>query len=60
MTYFAEPNYIGYDEWFDDNINPMDLINYTNEREFTNTVHEKFYLMGTKNLTIGSSENFFK
>ena len=59
MSYLAEPDYIEYDEWFDENINPIDLINYSNEAEFTNTVHEKFYQISTKNLNIGSSNKFF-
>ena len=25
MTYYAKPNHIQYDEWFDENIDPMDL-----------------------------------
>ena len=59
MSYFAEPNYIEYDEWFDTNIDPIDLINYSNEAEFTNSTHEKFYQMSAHNLTIGSSNNMF-
>ena len=43
MTYFAEPYNIEYDEWFDENIEPLDLINYSNEKEFSDSVHEKFY-----------------
>ena len=31
MAYFAEPNYIEYDLWFDSNINAVDLINYSDE-----------------------------
>ena len=58
MTYFAEPNNIQYDEWFDENIEPIDLLNYSNEKEFSDSVHEKFYRISTKNLTIGSSDNF--
>ena len=58
MTYYAKPDYIQYDEWFDENIDPLDLINYSNEGEFSNSVHEKFYELSTKNLTIGSSDNF--
>ncbi len=60
MTYFAEPNNIEYDEWFDENIEPLDLMNYSNEKEFSDSVHEKFYKISTKNLTIGSSNNFHK
>ena len=58
MTYFADPNHIEYDEWFDENIAPRDLLDYSNENEFSDSVHEKFYRMSTLNLTIGSSENF--
>ena len=59
MSYYAEPNFIEYDEWFDLNIDPIDLKNYSDEKKFTNSVHEKFYQLSTKNLTIGSSHNFF-
>ena len=59
MSYFAKPNYIEYDEWFDMNIDPIDLIDYANEAEFSDSVHEKFYKMATQNITIGSSNNFF-
>ena len=60
MSYFAEPNNIEYDEWFDENIEPLDLMNYSNEKEFSDSVHEKFYKISTQNLTIGSSDNFHK
>ena len=59
MSYFAKKNYIEYDEWFDSNIDPIDLINYTNESEFTNSIHEKFYQISIQNLIIGSSNNLF-
>ena len=59
MSYFAKPNYVEYDEWFDANIDPIDLIDYSNEGEFTNTMHEKFYQISSQNLTIGSSNIFF-
>ena len=58
MTYFADPNHIEHDEWFDENIDPLDLLDYSNENEFSDSVHEKFYRMSTLNLTIGSSYNF--
>ena len=58
MTYYAEPNYINYDEWFDVNIDPLDLVNYLNETEFTESVHQKFYKLSSQNLIIGSSNNF--
>ena len=60
MTYFAEPNNIEYDQWFDENIEPMDIMNYSNEKVFSDSVHEKFYQISNQNLTIGSSDNFHK
>ena len=59
MSYFAKPNFIEYDEWFDSNIDPIDLIDYSNESEFTNSIHEKFYQMSKNNIIIGSSNNLF-
>tara|TARA_Y100000994_G_C15483803_1_gene356466 strand:- start:384 stop:563 length:180 start_codon:yes stop_codon:yes gene_type:complete len=58
MSYYAKPNHIEYDIWFDANINPIDLIDYSNEAEFTNSIHEKFFQLSSQNLTIGSSSNF--
>ena len=58
MSYYAKSKYIEYDEWFDENIDPNDLIDYSNESEFTNSVHEKFYKLSTYNLSIGSSNYF--
>ena len=58
MSYFAEPNHIEYDAWFDENIDPVDLVNYSDEKEFSDSVHFKFHKLSTRNLTIGSSDNF--
>tara|TARA_B100000965_G_scaffold350528_1_gene324463 strand:- start:1226 stop:1471 length:246 start_codon:yes stop_codon:yes gene_type:complete len=55
MTYYAKSNYIQYDEWFDRNIDPMDL-EYEKEKKFSNSVHDKFYKMSSHNLIIGGSE----
>ena len=55
MSYFAKQNYIEYDAWFDANIDPLDLVNYLDEKKFSNSVHNKFYEISKKNLTIGSS-----
>ena len=55
MTYYAKPNYIQYDEWFDKNIDPIDL-EYEKEKKFINTVHEQFYKISNHNLIIGGSE----
>ena len=58
MTYFAKPNYIEYDAWFDKNIDPLELVDYLNEKEFSDSVHKKFFEISSKNLIIGSSDNF--
>ena len=57
MTYYVKPNFIQYDEWFDENIDPMDL-EYEQEKKFSNFVHEKFYKISNHNLLIGGSETF--
>ena len=59
MGYFAEPNNIKYDKWFDENIDIIDLANYSDEKEFSDSVHVKFQNISTRNITIGSSENFY-
>ena len=58
MSYFAEPNHIEYDAWFDENVEPIDLLNYSNEKDFSNLVHDKFHNISKRNLTIGASDNF--
>ena len=55
MTYYAKPNYIQYDEWFDNNIDPCEL-EYEKEKKFSDSVHEMFYKMSKHNLIIGRSE----
>ena len=59
MGIFAKSNYIEYDKWFDENIDPIDLLNYSDETVFSDSVHEKFYKISKFNLTIGSSNNNF-
>ena len=58
MSYFAEPNHIEYDAWFDENIDPLDLMDYSDEKEFSDLVHNKFHKISNRNLTIGSYNNF--
>ena len=55
MTYYAKPDCIQYDEWFDNNIDPCEL-EYEKEKKFSDYVHEKFYRMSKYNLIIGGSE----
>ena len=58
MTFYAEPDHINYDKWFDENIIPLDLANYINDTEFTESVNNKLYKLSSNNLIIGSSNNF--
>ena len=58
MSYFAEPNHIEYDAWFDENIDPIDLLNYLDEKDFSDLVLDKFHNISTINLTISASDNF--
>ena len=59
MTYYAEPGKLIYDEWFDENINPLDLMpkntayssrhesspEHEKDAEEIVTIHEKMYRM---------------
>ena len=56
MAYYAKTNYIQYDEWFDNNIDPSEL-EFEKEKKFSDFVHEKFYKMSKHNLIIGGSES---
>ena len=56
MTYHAKPNYLQYDEWFDNNVDPFEL-EYEKEKKFSDSVHEMFYKMSKHNLIIGGSES---
>ena len=58
MSYFAKPNYIEYDAWFDENIDPLDLVDYLDEKDFSDSLHAKFHNISTRNLIIGSSDKF--
>tara|TARA_Y100001968_G_scaffold54066_1_gene45159 strand:+ start:252 stop:497 length:246 start_codon:yes stop_codon:yes gene_type:complete len=56
MTYYVKSNYLHYDDWFDDNIDPCEL-EYEKEKNFSDSVHEKFYKLSKYNLIIGGSES---
>lgn len=60
MSYIAKPGFIEYDEWFDENIDPLDLKYYTDEKVFSNTIHERFYDLSKRNLLIGSSNKLIE
>ena len=55
MSYFAEPNFIIYDEWFDDNLKKTKLDVKNKKIKTTENVHEFFYELS--NQKIGASEN---
>ena len=60
MTYYAKQNFIEYDECFDENIDPLDLKYYQEEKSFSKTIHEKFHNLSKKNLVIGSSNKYIQ
>ena len=55
MSYFAKPNFIIYDEWFDDNLEKTKLDVKNKKIKTTENVHEFFYELS--NHKIGASEN---
>ena len=59
MTYYAKPNFIEYDEWFD-NIDPLDINYYQEEKSFITTIHEEFYNLSKEKLVIGSSNKYIQ
>ena len=55
MSYFAKPNFIIYDSWFDNDLEKTKL-NFKNKKiKTTKNVHEFFYELS--NYKIGASEN---
>ena len=55
MSYFAEPNFIIYDDWFDDDLEKTKLNVKNKKIKTTENVHEFFYELS--NHKIGASEN---
>ena len=55
MSYFAEPNFIIYDEWFDDDLEKTKLDVKNKKLKNTENLHEFFYELS--NHKIGASEN---
>ena len=55
LSYFAEPNFIIYDEWFDDNLKKTKLDIKNKKIKTTENLHEFFYELS--NHKIGASEN---
>ena len=54
MSYFAKPNFIVYDEWFDNNLKTKLDVKNKKIKNISN-IHEFFYEQS--NYKVGSSEN---
>ena len=55
MSYFAEPNFIIYDEWFDNDLEKTNFDIKNKKLKTTRNLHEIFYELS--NNKIGASEN---
>ena len=55
MSYFAKPNFIVYDEWFDDDFKKSKLDFKNKKITNISTIHEFFYEQS--NYKVGGSEN---
>jgi len=55
LSYFAKPNFIIYDEWFDENLEKTKLEVQNKKIKNISNVHEFFYELS--NHKIGASEN---
>ena len=55
LSYFAKPNFIIYDEWFDDNLEKTELYVKNKKIKTISNMHEFFYEQS--NYKVGASEN---
>ena len=55
MSYFAKPNFIVYDEWFDNDLKKNKLNDKNNKVTKISKIHEFFYEQS--NYKVGASEN---
>ena len=55
MSYFAKPNFIVYDEWFDEDLEKKKLDNKNKKLKNISSIHEFFY--EKSNYKVGASEN---
>ena len=58
LSYFAKPNFIKYDEWFDDDLEKHKLDFEHKKIKTTSKIHDFFYEQS--NYKIGGSENNFQ
>ena len=54
MSYFAKPNFIVYDEWFDNDFK-KNKLNVKNKKKNISNIHEFFYEQSS--YKVGASEN---
>ena len=55
MSYFAKPNFIIYDEWFDDNLEKTNVYLKNKKIKTISNMHEFFFEQS--NYKVGASEN---
>ena len=58
MSYFAKPNFIVYDEWFDDDLEKTKLDLQNKKIKTISNIHEFFYEQS--NYKVGASENYIQ
>ena len=58
MSYFAKPNFIIYDEWFDDNLEKTKLYVKNKKIKTNSNIHDFFYEQS--NYKVGASENYLQ
>ena len=55
LSYFAKPNFIIYDEWFDDNLEKTNIYLKNKKIKTNSNIHEFFFEQS--NHKVGASEN---
>ena len=58
MSYLAKPNFIVYDEWFDNDFKKITLDDWNKKTKNISKIHEFIYEQS--NYKVGASENIFK
>ena len=55
MSYFAKPNFIVYDEWFDNDLKKITPVDKNKKTSKISSTHDFFYEQS--NYKVGASEN---
>ena len=58
LSYFAKPNFIIYDEWFDDNLEKANHDTKNKKIKTISNIHDFFYEQS--NYKVGASENYLQ